>query len=91
MSVPDLLGTQGTFLLFTTRPAGERFKEGGIRIAVTIQGDRIDTAVEGPENPFAADARPLERAAAASCSIGPGSEVEVDAGGTRVDAHARTA
>ena len=32
MSVPDLLGTQGTFLLFTTRPAGERFKEGGTRI-----------------------------------------------------------
>ncbi len=60
MSVPDLLGTQGTFLLFTTRPAGERFKEGGTRIAVTIQSDRIDTAVQGPENPFAADSRPLE-------------------------------
>jgi predicted AlkP superfamily phosphohydrolase/phosphomutase len=60
MSVPDLLGTQGTFLLFTTRPAGERFKEGGTRIAVTIDGDRIVTAVEGPENPFAADSRPLQ-------------------------------
>src|SRR5215217_266348 len=59
MSVPDLLGTQGTFLLFTTRPAVEHFKEGGTRVAVTIQDDRIDTAVEGPENPFAADARPL--------------------------------
>ena len=33
MSVPDLLGTQGTFLLFTTRPIGERFKEGGTRVA----------------------------------------------------------
>ena len=30
MSVPDLLGTQGTFLLFTTRQSGERFTEGGI-------------------------------------------------------------
>ncbi len=29
MSVPDLLGTQGTFLLFTTRPPAARFKEGG--------------------------------------------------------------
>ena len=29
MCAPDLLGSQGTFLLFTTRPAGERFKEGG--------------------------------------------------------------
>ena len=34
MCVPDLLGTQGTFLLFTTRPAGERFKEGGLRVPV---------------------------------------------------------
>ncbi len=33
MSVPDLLGTQGTFLLFTTRPAVEHFKEGGTRVA----------------------------------------------------------
>ena len=72
MSVPDLLGTQGTFLLFTTRPAGERFKEGGTRVAVTVEGDRIDTAVEGPENPFAADSRPLQ-VRLASCSIGPGS------------------
>ena len=33
MCVPDLLGTQGTFLLYTTRPAGTRFKEGGMRYA----------------------------------------------------------
>jgi hypothetical protein len=56
MSVPDLLGTQGTFLLFTTRPPGERIKEGGIRIPVRLEGDRVQTTVEGPENPFAADA-----------------------------------
>ena len=83
MSVPDLLGTQGTFMLFTTRQAGERFKEGGIRIAVSIQANRIDTAVQGPENPFAADSRPLE------VPIGIvldriRHQVEVDAGGTRV-------
>ncbi len=59
MSVPDLLGTQGTFLLFTTRPAGERFKEGGTRIPLTMAGNRIETSVEGPENPFDADGRPL--------------------------------
>ena len=29
MCVPDLLGTQGTFHLFTTRSSGDRFKEGG--------------------------------------------------------------
>lgn len=32
MCVPDLLGTQGTFLLFTTRRGGEAFKEGGMRV-----------------------------------------------------------
>ena len=53
MCVPDLLGTQGTFLLFTTRPPASRFKEGGVRVAVALDGDRIDTTVEGPENTFA--------------------------------------
>ena len=70
MSVPDLLGTQGTFLLFTTRPAGERFKEGGTESPSTLDGDRIETAVEGPENPFAADAGRCG-CRCASCSIGP--------------------
>ena len=65
MCVPDLLGTQGTFLLFTTRPAGRRrFKEGGIRIPVDIDGDRVDTTVEGPENTFVAGNPPLTLAAA---------------------------
>ena len=44
MSVPDLLGTQGTFLLFTTRQSGERFTEGGTRVAVALNGDRIETS-----------------------------------------------
>ena len=52
MSVPDLLGTQGTFQLFTTRPAGTPFKEGGVRVRIEVSGARIDTAIEGPENPF---------------------------------------
>jgi predicted AlkP superfamily phosphohydrolase/phosphomutase len=60
MCVPDLLGTQGTFLLFTTRPSGERFKEGGQRVPVTLHGDRIDTVVQGPENVFLAGSPPLE-------------------------------
>ncbi|HET9265134.1 MAG TPA: alkaline phosphatase family protein [Vicinamibacterales bacterium] len=60
MCVPDLLGTQGTFLLFTTRPSSERFKEGGQRVPVALQGDRIDTVVQGPENVFLAGSPPLE-------------------------------
>ena len=59
MCVPDLLGTQGTFLLFTTRPASGKFKEGGIRVEVERRGDRIDTALEGPENMFVAGNPPL--------------------------------
>jgi predicted AlkP superfamily phosphohydrolase/phosphomutase len=60
MCVPDLLGTQGTFLLFTTRPSGERFKEGGLRVPVAIDGDRIDAAVNGPENLFVNGSPPLQ-------------------------------
>lgn len=54
MSIPDLLGTQGTFLLFTTRASGEKFKEGGQRVVLKANGtpDTFDTAIEGPENLF---------------------------------------
>jgi predicted AlkP superfamily phosphohydrolase/phosphomutase len=52
MSTPDLLGTQGTFLLFTTRPSGARFKEGGLRVPVVVDGGHIETAIVGPDNPF---------------------------------------
>ncbi len=52
MCVPDLLGTQGTFLYFTTRPTEERFKEGGMRIPLASNGDRFETKIEGPENVF---------------------------------------
>jgi predicted AlkP superfamily phosphohydrolase/phosphomutase len=60
MCVPDLLGTQGTFLLFTTRPAGERFKEGGLRVEVEVRNDRVETVVQGPENMFLAGSPPLQ-------------------------------
>jgi len=59
MSVPDLLGTQGTFSLFTTRPSGEKFKEGGKRVVLEVNGDRIDTVIEGPENAFVEGNPPL--------------------------------
>jgi predicted AlkP superfamily phosphohydrolase/phosphomutase len=60
MCVPDLLGTQGTFLLFTTRPSGARFKEGGLRVQVRIEGDSIETTVSGPENTYVAGSPPLQ-------------------------------
>jgi predicted AlkP superfamily phosphohydrolase/phosphomutase len=52
MSVPDLLGSQGTFLLFTTRPSAETFKEGGQRVVLEGGPDRFTTAIQGPENLF---------------------------------------
>ncbi|MBN2369883.1 MAG: alkaline phosphatase family protein [Vicinamibacteria bacterium] len=52
MCAPDLLGTQGTFLLFTTRPAGERFKEGGLRIPLSRNGNGFTATLEGPNNLF---------------------------------------
>jgi predicted AlkP superfamily phosphohydrolase/phosphomutase len=59
MCVPDLLGTQGTFLLFTTRPASGKFKEGGQRVEVERKGDHIDTAIQGPDNMFVDGNPPL--------------------------------
>ncbi len=58
MCVPDLLGTQGTFLLYTTRPTSEKFKEGGVRIPLAGGGDRFESKLEGPPNSFL-DGEPL--------------------------------
>ncbi len=60
MCVPDLLGTQGTFLLFTTRPAAGTFKEGGLRVPITERDGRIDAVVTGPDNGFVAGTPALE-------------------------------
>src|SRR5262249_47281185 len=59
MSAPDLLGTQGTFFLFTTRPSGARFKEGGTRVEVVLRDGRIETAIVGPDNPFVVGHAPM--------------------------------
>lgn len=60
MCVPDLLGTQGTFLLYTTRPAEQKFKEGGLRFQLEKNGDRMETTLQGPENVFRDGNPPLE-------------------------------
>ena len=60
MCVPDLLGTQGTFLFYTTRPAEQKFKEGGLRFQLEKNGDRMETTLQGPENMFRDGNPPLE-------------------------------
>ncbi len=54
MCIPDLLGTQGTFLYFTTRSGGEAFQEGGLRFELTSNGSKesFESTIEGPENSF---------------------------------------
>jgi predicted AlkP superfamily phosphohydrolase/phosphomutase len=52
MSVPDLLGTQGTFTLYTTRSTNGRFEESGVQVSLTPRGDHITAAIQGPENGF---------------------------------------
>ncbi len=60
MCVPDLLGTQGTFLLFTTRPAGAKFKEGGMRVPLTNgQPDRYQGTIQGPQNSYLENNPPM--------------------------------
>jgi predicted AlkP superfamily phosphohydrolase/phosphomutase len=60
MCTPDLLGSQGTFLLYTTRPPSQRFKEGGLRVALERNGHRMVTSLRGPENMFREGAPTLE-------------------------------
>jgi predicted AlkP superfamily phosphohydrolase/phosphomutase len=51
MCAPDLLGSQGTFLLYTTRRDERRIKEGGTRVLLE-PGDRMESVIRGPENTF---------------------------------------
>ena len=60
MCVPDLLGTQGTFPHYTTRPTEDRIKEGGVRIRLEGTGDRFETRLTGPENTRIDGNPPLE-------------------------------
>jgi predicted AlkP superfamily phosphohydrolase/phosphomutase len=54
MCIPDLLGTQGTFLYFSTRSDGEAFQEGGLKFELSANGskDSFEGTIEGPENTF---------------------------------------
>ncbi|MCP4897801.1 MAG: nucleotide pyrophosphatase [bacterium] len=52
MCVPDLIGTQGSFILLTTRSSDQEYKEGGIRTELTRTGDGYRGKLEGPTDPF---------------------------------------
>jgi predicted AlkP superfamily phosphohydrolase/phosphomutase len=60
MGVPDLLGTQGTFVLLTTRPTGASGgSESGLRIALPAGRDRIEASLPGPSNPYRTGGPPM--------------------------------
>ncbi|MDD8020377.1 MAG: alkaline phosphatase family protein [Acidobacteriota bacterium] len=50
MCLPDLKGSQGTFLFYTTNPERIKKKEGGESLLVERQGKMIKTFIPGPEN-----------------------------------------
>jgi predicted AlkP superfamily phosphohydrolase/phosphomutase len=53
MCVPDLKGSQGTFCFCTTRTSGDKFREGGVRIAMERDGAVCRSYIPGPEDPLA--------------------------------------
>jgi predicted AlkP superfamily phosphohydrolase/phosphomutase len=52
MCVPDLKGSQGTFCLCTTRTSTDKFREGGVRVAVERNGSKSHSYIPGPEDPL---------------------------------------
>jgi predicted AlkP superfamily phosphohydrolase/phosphomutase len=50
MCAPDLKGSQGTFSFYTSDKERMKKREGGINIPVTLNGDKIETYISGPEN-----------------------------------------
>ena len=58
MCTPDLLGTQGSFQQFTTKLEQTEF-EGGKRVLLQRQGNRLVGAIEGPENSLREGAGPM--------------------------------
>ena len=50
MCAPDLKGSQGTFTFYTSDEENVKKREEGITIPVTIEEDKIETHISGPEN-----------------------------------------
>ena len=52
MCVPDLLGTQGTFTLFTTEPQDEAAPTGGVRVHLVPEKNVVRGEIPGPPHPL---------------------------------------
>jgi predicted AlkP superfamily phosphohydrolase/phosphomutase len=60
MMVPDLLGTLGTFLYYTTRRDEAGTKDGGQAFVLERQGSTLTGVLQGPENSFLEGDPPME-------------------------------
>ena len=52
MGAPDLKGSQGTFTFYSSNGAVESGHTGGVQIAVSRNGNTIESYIPGPDNPF---------------------------------------
>src|SRR5258706_13911175 len=75
MCTPDLLGTQGSFALFTTE-AGNGSMEGGNRFPLTRDGIRWRGVLRGPQNYMVEGGGPLQIPFALTPD-GPGAVLEI--------------
>ena len=82
MGVPDLLGTQGTFTLYTTDTVDAE-TTGGRQIHVEAANGRVEAAFEGPPDPFVIEPTPLTVPIAIEQRDGSRAHVTLD--GTEVD------
>jgi hypothetical protein len=60
MGTPDLLGTYGTFQLFSSAPQhGDAELAGGLVHVIELEGHHVRTAIEGPPNAYDTEREPL--------------------------------
>jgi predicted AlkP superfamily phosphohydrolase/phosphomutase len=59
MGVPDLLGTQGTYTLYTANANESLQSDGGRIVRIKPENGTAETVLEGPPNPVLEDSEPL--------------------------------
>ena len=78
MCTPDLKGSQGTFSFYTTSKDNTGEHTGGVRIPVTIEGYKIHSYIEGPENSLSSKGEKLRVPFSVTIDAGQqGAEIKV--------------
>lgn len=60
MGVPDLLGTQGTYVLVATRPMANADNGGRVLTVPIAEDGTLTTQLDGPANPWSSAGKPLQ-------------------------------